>query len=533
MVYDLVLTNAMVVDGTRAKPYAADLCIADGKIAEIVPHFSGQSREVVDVAGKAVAPGFIDIHSHSDACPLVAFSPDGKLYQGVTTEITGNCGTSIIPSAPGKEAMMQQYFVSETQMPIGELSLHGIYGMNEYAQRAQENGSAINYGVLIGHGSLRGAVMGFVDRDPDETEMEQLKAVLERELQNGAFGMSLGLIYPPSAFCKREELVELARVLKRYDAILAVHMRNEGPRIFQAVEEMIDITRRSGVHLQISHLKLMGKPQWGRAQELLELIEAARAEGLNITCDQYPYTATSTSLTALLPHWAHDGGVPAMLERIQAPSEQMKQEVAQEMENRGGPAAVLVAGTYGHHPEWEGKTIAQLSQLLNMPAPDTAISVLARCGGKVSGIYFTINEDDMFRIMRDMNIAVGSDGYGFSYDRVITPNNPHPRSFGTFPRFLQTVRDHGIMPLEDAVYKMTGLPAAILGLKDRGVIRSGMLADLTVFDPDEVCDHSEYTDSVRKPGGIVHTLVRGSFVIRDGAYTGAKHGIVLKKGSNC
>ncbi len=531
--YDLVLTGATVVDGTRAKPYEADVCIKDGKIAEITPNFSGESREVVDITGKVIAPGFIDIHSHSDACPLVSFSPDGKLYQGITTEIAGNCGTSILPSAPDKEAMIQQYFVSETQMPIGDLCLDGIFGMKEYAERARQNGFAINYGMLVGHGTLRGAVMGFVDRDPDEAEMEQLKAVLERELQNGAFGMSLGLIYPPSAFCKSEELVELAKVLKKYDAILAVHMRNEGPRVFQAVEEMIDITRRSGVHLQISHLKLMGKPQWGRSQELLDMIEAARSEGLTITCDQYPYTATSTSLTALLPHWVHDGGVPAMLERIQAPTDRMKEEVAQEMENRGGPPAVLVAGTYGYHPEWEGKTITQLSELLDMPPADTAIHVLAQCGGKVSGIYFTINEDDMLRIMRDMNIAVGSDGYGFTYDRSITRNNPHPRSFGTFPRFLQIARDKQVMPLEDAVYKMTGLPASILGLKDRGVLRVGKLADLTVFDPGTVCDTSEFTDSVRKPQGIFHTLVGGAFVVRDGEYVGSKQGSILKKGTNC
>ena len=529
--YDLVLTGGTIVDGTRSKSYVADVCIKDGKIAQIIETFSGEAKEMVDVSGKIVSPGFIDIHSHSDACPLVDFAPDGKMYQGVTTEIAGNCGTSILPNDPDNQAACQQYFVSETQMPIGTLSLNGIHGMKEYARRAEENGFPIHYGMLVGHGTLRGAVMGFVDRDPDEDEMEQLKAVLERELQNGAFGMSLGLIYPPSAFCKPEELVELAKVLKKYDAILAVHMRNEGPRVFQAVEEMIDITRRSGVHLQISHLKLMGKPQWGRAQELLDLIESARREGLTITCDQYPYTATSTSLTALLPHWAHDGGVPAMLERIKNPSPEMKQAVAQEMENRGGPQAVMVAGTYGYHPEWEGKRIAQISAELNMPPADTAIYVLNACGGKVSGIYFTINEEDMLHIMRDMRIAVGSDGYGFSYDRSITRNNPHPRSFGTFPRFLQVVRDHGLMSLEDAVYKMTGLPAAILGLKDRGQVKEGMTADLAVFDAETVKDNAEYTDSVRKPDGILHTLVEGHFVLRDGNFVGSKHGCILKRGT--
>ena len=220
-------------------------------------------------------------------------------------------------------------------------------------------------------------------------EMEQLKDLLERELKAGAFGMSLGLIYPPSAFCKSEELVELAKVLKKYDALLTVHMRNEGPRIFQAVDEMLDITRRSGVHLQISHLKLMGKPQWGRSQELLDKIEAARQEGMTITCDQYPYTATSTSMTALLPKWAHDGGVSALVARVKAPDQRLKDETAAEMEDRDGPAHVMVLrAPSGYHPEWEGRTVAELAEELGLSPVDTVMHVLSACEGSVACIYF-------------------------------------------------------------------------------------------------------------------------------------------------
>ncbi len=359
--------------------------------------------------------------------------------------------------------------------------------------------------------------------------MELLKATLERELQNGAFGMSLGLIYPPSAFCQSEELVELAKVLKKYDAVLTVHMRNEGPRIFQAVDEMIDITRRSGVHLQISHLKLMGKPQWGRSQELLDKIEAARQEGMTITCDQYPYTATSTSMTALMPHWAHDGGLPALLERVKAPTEELKAAAAQEMENRGGPAAVLISGTHGHHPEWEGKTVADLAAELDMAPVDVVMKVLAACNTSVACIYFSINEEDMLRIMKDMRICIGSDGYGFSYDRSITKTNPHPRSFGTFPGFLRIAREKQLMPLEDAVYKLTGLPASFMGMQDRGTLEVGKVADITVFDSENVRDASTFLDSVQKPEGIYHVLVGGEFALQDGAATGAKNGTVLLK----
>lgn len=527
--YDLVLTGGTIVDGTRAKPYAADVCIKDGKIAAIAEHFTGESKEVVDVAGKTVAPGFIDIHSHSDACPLVDYEPESKLYQGVTSEITGNCGISILPSTPESNASIAQYFFNQLELPVGDLSLEGMHTLADYAQRVNAKGATTNYGQLVGHGTLRGAVMGFVNRDPDEAEMEQLKSTLERELQNGAFGMSLGLIYPPSAFCQSEELVELAKVLKKYDALLTVHMRNEGPRIFQAVDEMIDITRRSGVHLQISHLKLMGKPQWGRSQELLDKIEAARQEGMTITCDQYPYTATSTSMTALMPHWAHDGGIPALLERVKAPTPELKAAANQEMDNRGGPAAVLISSTHGHHPEWEGKTVADLAAEWNMAPVDVVMKVLAACDTSVACIYFSINEEDMMRIMKDMRISVGSDGYGFSYDRSITTTNPHPRSFGTFPGFLRIARENQLMPLEDAVYKLTGLPASFLGMKDRGTLEVGKVADITVFDGEHVRDGSTFLESVKKPVGIDHVLVGGVFALRDGAATGAKNGTVLLK----
>ena len=533
--YDLILRGGTVVDGKRSQPYAADICIREGRIARIAPEGGEEAREVVDVSGLTVAPGFIDIHSHSDACPLLSFQPESKLFQGITTEITGNCGTSILPSLPENSREIVQYFFDDTsmfsQVVLNEKdrSLDGLYGVEEYARAVAAHGCTANYGQLVGHGTLRGAVMGFVDRDPEPEEMEQLKDLLERELKAGAFGMSLGLIYPPSAFCKSEELVELAKVLKKYDALLTVHMRNEGPRIFQAVDEMIDITRRSGVHLQISHLKLMGKPQWGRSQELLDKIEAARQEGMTITCDQYPYTATSTSMTALLPKWAHDGGVSALVARVKAPDQRLKDETAAEMEDRGGPAHVMVSGTHGYHPEWEGRTVAELAEELGLSPVDTVMHVLSACEGSVACIYFCINEDDMLNIMRDMRIALGSDGYGFSYDRSITRTNPHPRSFGTFPRFLELARDHRLMPLEDAVYKITGLPADILGLKDRGTLEEGRIADITVFDPEQVRDLSEYTDSVKKPAGIRHVLVGGTFALKDGAATGSRTGTVLKK----
>ncbi|MBQ8089806.1 MAG: amidohydrolase family protein, partial [Pyramidobacter sp.] len=457
------------------------------------------------------------------------YEPESKLAQGVTTEITGNCGMSVVPSTPETNAAISEYFFSELELPRHGLSIEGMHSLSDYAARVAAKGTAINYGLLVGHGTLRGAVMGFVDRDPSAAEMEQLEDRLEQELDAGAFGMSLGLIYPPSAFSKREELVELAKVLAAHDSLLTVHMRSEGPRIFEAVDEMIDITRKSGVHLEISHLKLMGKPQWGRSGELLAKIEAARAEGLNINCDQYPYTATSTSMTALLPGWAHDGGISELAKRVAAPTDELKSAAAKEMDNRGGPSCVMVSGTHGMHPEWEGKTVEQIAASFGCAPVDAVMRVLTSCNGSVACIYFCINESDMLNIMKDMRISVGSDGYGFSFDRAITATNPHPRSFGTFPRFLRIVREHALMPLEDAVYKMTGLPAAVLGLNDRGVIREGAAADLTVFDWNAVTDTSEFTDSVRAPRGIEHVIVNGAVALKGGVAQKTRTGGALLK----
>jgi len=526
-VYDIVLKGGTVVDGLRSLPFVADVCIKDGRIGAIEDSYTGAAKQQVDVAGRIVSPGFIDIHSHSDASPLVSYETESKLYQGVTLEIVGNCGISISPASPERRNAITEYFSKTLELPLAGLKVDDIFTIDDYVRRVHARGCAINYGQLVGHTNLRGSVMGFGDRTPAPEEMAQLKAMLAHEMEHGAFGMALGLIYPPSAYAEKNELVELARVVREHDGILTVHMRNEGPLVFEAVDEMIDITEQSGVHLQISHLKLMGKPQWGRAQELLDKIESARSRGVNITCDQYPYMATSTALTALIPKWAHDGGTGALVERIKVPGERLLAETSREMENRGGPSCVLIASTHGHHPEWEGKTIEQLSAMLGASPVETVMHALLECEAAVSCCYFSISEDDVLTIMKDMNITVASDGYSFSFDRSITTSRPHPRSFGTFPRFLQTVRDNKMMPIEDAVYKMTALPAKILGLSDMGAIKAGNVADITVFDYATVADGSDYIDPIRKPAGIEHVMVNGGFALFNGAQTKERRGRVV------
>jgi N-acyl-D-amino-acid deacylase len=520
--YDLVLTNGLVVDGSRGKPYTANVCIREGKIARITRD-RVEALETVDVAGLAVTPGFIDTHTHSDTSHLRPYPVESQVAQGVTTELAGNCGTSVMPATAQRKEDLDAHMRRRKGSDC-------FLSVSDYAAAGNEMGACLNYGTLIGHSTLRLAVMGFVNRDPEPEEMEQLKALLEQELQRGAFGMSLGLIYPPSAFCKTWELVELAKVVARYDGILAVHMRNEGPRLFEAVEEMLGIARASGVHVHISHLKLMGKPQWGKHPRLLKMLTDARAEGLNITCDQYPFPASSTSLSALVPHWAHEGGAEELVRRLEAREGDICQGIAREMENRGGPGAILVANTYGSNTQWQGKYISQLMEELGLDAVETVRHVLIHCGGRAFCVYFSMSREDMLAIMGQLFICVGSDGESLSHDRENTPYVPHPRYFSAFSRFYQTVREEKLMPLEDAVYKTTALPAGVLGLRTKGLLKEGMDADIAVFDPERFASRSDFLESRARPVGMQHVLVAGKFVIRDGVSTGAKPGrVILKK----
>jgi N-acyl-D-amino-acid deacylase len=520
-VFDLILKNATIANGRRVPLHRGDVCIKQGKIAAIENCAEDCGAEILDVKGKIVAPGFIDIHSHSDTIPLMnGQNPQSKIFQGVTLEITGNCGVSHLPMNETNRADLTDYFFSSLPSPIRRIPLPDD-SISNYAAHVAKHPPATNYGALIGHGTLRAGVMGFDMRAPTVEELSQMKKLLDRELERGAFGLSLGLIYSPSQYAKHDEFTALARVLKKHGAILAVHLRNEGARLFEAVDEVLDIAKETGVHLQISHLKLMGTAQWHNAERLLSHIEEARQRGAVVTCDQYPYPATATGLSALVPGWAQAGGVKRLVERMQSPSTQLLEEIWDEMESRGGPDCVMIVSTSGQMPEADGKTIAELSGSIGLNPVETVAECLRRCSGVVSCIYFSLHQDDVLTLMKDMNIAIGSDGTAYAYEEAPLYKNLHPRNFGAFPRFLQTVREHNLMPLEDAVYKMTGLPASVLHLKDRGFIDIGKTADLTIFDPIEITDRCTYTDSAIKPLGIEHVLVGGNFVVKNSLQTGS------------
>lgn len=524
--YQCVLKNATIADGTGKALYCGDICIQEGKIAAILPSYQGSAEQILDVSGLITAPGFIDIHTHSD-CVLFqkGANPESKLYQGVTLEMIGNCGISNLPAPKERQEELTKFYNAFIPATLDYTPLDDS-SVADYAKHLNEARPAVHYGVLIGHGTLRGAVMGFDMRHPTPQEQEQMEQLLAKQLEEGAFGMSLGLIYPPSSFARAEELIGLGKVLAAHNAILAVHMRSESAGVFEAVEEMLHVAEASGVHLEISHLKLMGKAQWGKTERLLSMLDQARSRGVRVTCDQYPYHASSTGLSALAPGWAHDGGVACLTERAKHPTEMLLEAVAAEMDRRGGPEAVMIVDTNHRLPEIHGMTMDVIARQWQMEPAQAVLRCLALCDSTVACIYFSMSMEDVCQIMQDMNISVGSDGVGYEYAQV-AGKGLHPRNFGTFPRFLQTVRERKLMPVEQAVYKMTGLPASVLGIKDRGIIREGMVADLTVFDPEKVEDRSTFMKSAVKPAGICHVIVAGQLALTNGEQTDARAGGIL------
>lgn len=524
--YTYVLRQATIIDGTGGAPYCGDVCLSGDRIAEIIPHYEGPCEVSLDLTGKILCPGFIDIHTHSDTVPLmIKMNPESKLYQGVTLEITGNCGISHIPLSPEKQIELTQFYNSMLPLSLDYIQLHDE-SVSDYAKRVSLYPPATNYGALVGHGTLRGAVMGFDMIPATPQNQEDMEALLNQELERGAFGMSLGLIYPPSSFATIQELTGLARVLQKKNRILSVHMRSESDGIFQAMDEMLDIAKETGVHLQISHLKLIGKAQWGQSQRLLSRLEQARRDGCKVTCDQYPFHASSTGLSALLPGWAHSGGNTDMVKRVQTPGTELLDEISQEIERRGGAGSVVVVDTQGICPQVEGKTLEDIAALAGCTPAVQATELLSRCGGVVTCIYFAMDMEDVCTMMKDLTIAVASDGTNLSY-KESAGHNYHPRNFGTFPRFLEIVRQRDLMPLEKAIYKITGLPRTILNLKDRGIIATGAVADITIFDYEQVAYAGTFQKSAVRPTGIEYVFIAGEPALLKGEQTDARRGRVL------
>ena len=524
-----LLRGAVVADGDGGEPAPADVLLDGGVIAavEAPATVPDEGYDVRDVSGLVLAPGFIDVHSHADNAPLLEEDDTTKILQGVTTEVVGNCGFSLAPVVEGRRdelvALTSRIFPT---LPWDWASFADLQ------EHLGDRGSVTSYAPLVGHGTLRLAVAGFEARPTTSDERSAMARLALEAVDAGAFGMSTGLIYPPGMFGDTDEIADVAAALPGH-AIYATHMRGEGAHLLASVDEALEVGRRSGRAVQVSHLKSAGRQNWGGLGHALERIQAARDQGLTVTQDVYPYTASSTMLTACLPPWVQEGGNTSVLERLADPGQvdRIRDEVdagpSAQWENHvagSGWDGILVSSTGDHR--FEGRTIAEIGDELGVSPFDALVLVLREEDLRVSMVSFSMCEDDLEEALLDPHTMIGSDG--------LPPGvggKPHPRLFGTFPRILaRYVRERRTLDLGTAIHKMTGLPASTFGMADRGRIAPGYVADLVAFDADRVADVCDYRDPVHPPTGIAWVMQGGELVVDDGRWLGVRRGRRLSRG---
>jgi N-acyl-D-amino-acid deacylase len=527
--FDLLVRGATVLDGTGAPRFQADVGVRGERVAAIGALADAEAGVVIEAGGLMLAPGFVDMHSHSDRTLVINPLAEAAVRQGVTLEVIGNCGMS---TAPLTEAMLDD----ERRAWRRWVDFTPAWrGMGEYLRTLEDDGLGINVAALVGHGTVRRAVMGFAMRAPTGDELAAMRRHVEASLDEGAVGMATGLIYPPGAYSQTEELIELSRPLADADGIYATHMRDEGLGLLDSTAEAIRIGRESGASVQISHHKASSPRAWGLVNQSLPLIDQANAEGVRVDFDQYPYTASSTSLGAVLPAWAHEGGWPALKQRLLDPTRRARLAEETDTSRRMrfaeglGWERVLIAAS-PREPAVEGRTVAEIAQTRDADPVQTVFELLLAGDGDVAAIYFSMSEDDVRTVMRHPRMMVGSDSATAAPYGPLSQGKPHPRGYGTFARILgYYVREEGVLSLEEAVHKMTLRGCHKLGLSDRGAIRPGAYADLVVFDPATVRDNATFADPHQFPSGVSHVVVNGTLVVRDREHTGSLAGRVLRR----
>jgi N-acyl-D-amino-acid deacylase len=529
--FDLLIRGGKIIDGAGNPWFRADLGVARGRIAAVGRLPREPARRVIEADGLLVCPGFVDMHTHSDLQLLANPQHDAKVHQGVTSEVLGQDGLSYAPVTDEVLAQLRSQLAGWNDDPPGfDWSWRTV---GEYLARLDE-GIAVNAAYLVPHGTLRMVAVGVDDRAPTGAELDHMKHLLVEGLEEGAVGLSTGLTYSPAMYADDDELIALCKVVQEYRGFYAPHHRNYGIRALEAYRDCIEIARRSGVSLHLTHAHLGFPVNKGRAPELLEMIDNARAEGVDVSMDTYPYLAGATYLHALLPGWMHAGGSTQTLARLSQPD--LRDQIRVEMEEVGSDGAHQVPVDWGlivisgvHRPEnerWIGKSVREASAESGKSAIDFYCELLVVEQLGVSSINHIGNEENVRTIMRHPTHMAGSDG-------ILVGNRPHPRSYGTFPRYFAVyVRELGILTWEQAVRKMTSLPAQRLGFLDRGLLRPGMAADIVCFDPQRIRDTATYEEPRRLPEGIPYVSVNGRLVVNDGQRTGDLPGRVLRRGNS-
>ncbi|MGC8832622.1 MAG: N-acyl-D-amino-acid deacylase family protein [Armatimonadota bacterium] len=537
--FDILLVGGSVLDGSGRPAFRADVGVVGDRIVEVGELSGAEAARRICVQGLAVAPGFIDIHSHSDFCLLANPLAFSKITQGVTTEVSGNCGFSAGPIIGDSAGRDFDRYLSELEIANRwrtKVPAKAGPTLGEFLDLLEETGIAVNFCTLVGHGNIRNAVLGASSKPASTEDLERMQELAREALEQGAVGISTGLIYPPGCYANTDELSNLVGAVSAHGKILyATHMRNESDRLESALAEAIEIGRRSGARVQISHHKACGRANWGKVAQTLQMIDEAVESGVDVWADQYPYTATSTSLSALLPNWVHEGGRDAALARLSDPISVQKirgELVGKHASEYKGSyyQAVMIAGVKSEKNAWTvGKRLAEVAHEWGVDPVDALIRLLHEEELSVSMCNFAMCEEDIETVMRHPRVSIGSDASARMPDGPLGRGRPHPRAYGTFARVLgRYVRERRVISLEEAVRKMTSLPASILKLKDRGLLKPGFYADITVFNPNTVADAATYKNPHQTAVGIQHVLVNGKLVVESGRVTGATPGRVLR-----
>jgi len=529
--FDLVIRNGRIVDGTGSPWYAGDLGIRDGRIAAIGRLDSATAKQAVDARGQVVAPGFIDMLGQSELAILANPGLPSKIFQGITTEITGEGGSP----APLNDAI-----VAADRAGYEQLGIEPDWRtLGEYYARLERQGIGINMATYVGATQVRRMVLGEDDKDPAPGQLEQMRALVRQAMRDGAVGLSTSLQYPPAPYAETPELIALAREAARLGGVYATHLRNESDEILPALDEAIRIGREAGIPVEVWHLKTAGKKNWGRMPEVVAKIDAARTAGVDIAADTYAYTAWFNSLSSFVPPWAHDGGTARLLERLRDP--QMRQRIRREMETSGagwdnswqkisGPDAILIGAV--RNPalrKYQGKTLADVAKERGGDGIEALLDFLVDDQAFTAVAVFGMSEPDVALALEQPWVSINCDSEGAAPDGILSRSHPHPRAYGTFPRILRKyVREEKRLTLEDAIRKFTSLAAQRMRIGDRGVLKVGMWADVVVFDPATVRDRATFAQPHRLAEGMRWVLVNGVPVIADGKATGARPGKVLR-----
>ncbi len=522
-----IIQNGEIIDGTGKPGYKADIALEKDKIVTIGKVDSQTLENTIDASGLVVAPGFVDIHSHSDYYLLIDPRAESKIMQGVTTEVIGNCGYSAAPISGDLLKERQKSYQEQFGIDLNWNDLNGYY------EALNIKGTAINIAPLLGHNTIRASVMGYENRQPQQDEMGKMEKIIIEGFEQGAFGMSVGLIYPPSCYAKTEELIRIFKIVKKEDGLFTCHMRSEGEKLLEAIAETIQIGREAGVRTQISHLKTAGNKNWNKINKALALVEDALDSGMDIACDRYPYTASNTGLTALLPDWVFEGGIKEQMKKFKDKKSRglMKKEI---LKNHPEPEywqTVMISQVVtDKNKDLEGKKVSEGAELRNKDIFEFIFDLLEEEQGQIEAIYFCMCEDNFRQIIKKDYVMMGSDSGARGINGPLGIGNPHPRGYGSFPRMLgKYVREENLFDLPTAVKKMTSDPCNRLKIKGRGLIKEGYYADLVLFDPKKINDTATYEKPKQLPSGIEYVFVNGEMAVKKGVPTNIYAGKGLRK----